>query len=73
MSSHHDCEAFCGGTPDDVPDSNELEKPDWEEDEYDTRFDVPYSAKKCYCAICGQNEVDALNGYDTCEKCLSKQ
>ena len=26
-----------------------------------------------FCTICGENEVDVWNGYDTCDECLSKQ
>ena len=32
------------------------------------QFKGPY-----YCTICGVNEVDAEDGFDTCEECLSKQ
>lgn len=34
---------------------------------------VSKKRKGYYCSICHDNPVDAENGYDTCQECLSKQ
>ena len=36
-------------------------------------FGRPYPPKTYYCAVCHQNPVDALDGYDTCQECVGHQ
>ena len=42
---------------------------------YHAQFEDKVSKKRkgYYCSICHDNPVDAENGYDTCQECLSKQ
>lgn len=43
-----------------------IEYPDYDEP-------PPKETGPFYCTICHENEVDALDGFDTCDECLRKR